>query len=33
VKVLAALWLAVIVLGIVAAIALPAYMGFAGAGL
>lgn len=33
VKVLAALWLAVIVLGIVAAIALPAYMGFAETGL
>ena len=33
VKVLAALWLAVIVLGIVAAIALPAYMGYADAGL
>lgn len=33
VKVLAALWLAVIVLGIVAAIALPAYMGFADTGL
>lgn len=33
VKVLAALWLAAIVLGIVAAIALPAYMGYADAGL
>ncbi|MGB4075582.1 DUF805 domain-containing protein [Pseudomonas sp.] len=33
VKVLAALWLAVIVLGIVAAIVLPAYMGFADTGL
>lgn len=33
VKVLAALWLAVIVLGIVAAIAFPAYMGFADSGL
>ncbi|HLA32727.1 MAG TPA: DUF805 domain-containing protein, partial [Pseudomonas sp.] len=33
VKVLAALWLAIIVLGIVAAIALPAYMGYADAGL
>jgi len=33
VKVLALLWLAVIVLGIVAAIAIPAYMGYAGAEL
>ncbi|MDP3814785.1 DUF805 domain-containing protein [Pseudomonas sp.] len=33
VKVLAALWLGIIVLGIVAAIALPAYMGYADAGL
>lgn len=33
VKILATLWLALIVLGIIAAIALPAYMGYADAGL
>jgi hypothetical protein len=33
VKVLAALWLGVILLSIIAAIAVPAYMGFAGAEL
>ena len=33
VKVLAALWLAVILISIIAAIAVPAYMGYADAGL
>jgi len=33
VKILALLWVAIIVIGIVAAIALPAYMGYADAGL